>query len=215
MRNISIVLILLILGLLLPLQQARACSVAPPTMRDHLQRAEVVAIGKLNNATDDVVKLQVTEYLKGSLHESELHLNNHQFGLEADCRMTLGPGGRFHEEMPVLVFLEPDQFGIGADWRPVGLLGDGVYSIEGDQVVALGFSQEPITSLDAVKTDIANFYGPAQAPDEAASNTSNSTARSVSLSRTSLVALGFGIAITISLGIAAWGTRRRTTFRSH
>lgn len=129
--------------------------------------------------------------------------------------MTLGPGGRLHEGMSVLVFLEQDQFEIGANWRPAGLLGDGIYSIEGGQVVALGFSQQPATSLDAVKADIASFYGSAQAPDEATSNTPDGIAQFVDLSRTSLVALGFGTAIVTSLGIAAWGTRRRERFKAH
>ncbi|MBA3946848.1 MAG: hypothetical protein H0X37_20080 [Herpetosiphonaceae bacterium] len=149
--------------MLIPASHAYACSGGLPTIQTMTQGAQVIAVGTLAHLMNNVITLNVEEYLQGEIRTPTLHVNNHKFGNNEDCSIILGTGGRFQAAIHVLVFLQRDEFRVGADWRPTGVAAMDVLTITDGQLFYIGL---PMGPLNDAKTQIAALAGPAHAPDQ-------------------------------------------------
>jgi hypothetical protein len=138
--------------LLFSAQPLFACSGPEPTIQSMAEGAEVVAIGTFTHPTNNVISLKVEEYLKGAVNTATLLVNNHSFSIADDCQMSLGPGGRFSADGRFLVFLQRDEFNVGAEWRPTGSMALHVLPIAADGQLTYG--QLPMGSLAAARTQL-------------------------------------------------------------
>jgi hypothetical protein len=137
---------------LFSVQPLFACSGPAPTIQSMADGAEVVAIGTFTDPTSDVIILRVEEYLKGALNTATLSVNNHSFSIADDCRMSLGPDGRFSAGRRFLIFLQRDEFNVGAEWRPTGSMALHVLPIAADG--QLSYGQLPMGSLAAARIQL-------------------------------------------------------------
>jgi hypothetical protein len=92
----------------------------------------------------------VEESFKGAINTATLLVNNHSFSIADDCQMSLGPGGRFSGGGRFLVFLQHDEFTVGAEWRPTGPMALHVLAIAADGQLTYG--QLPMGSLAVART---------------------------------------------------------------
>lgn len=194
MRLRIIALVLLALSLM-PAQRAFACSLALPSPEHYIDQAEIIAIGTLATVDHDIATLKVEEYLKGTSEKQDLNINNHSFDIDASCQESLGAGGRLPDGVRVLIFLQHDAFGV-AEWRPAGIGGFGIFSIDTDQLRPLdsGFG-EAVGSLEETKALVAERSGatPPQSADD-----------SNSRQGWSLPMLVLGGLTTITAALALW-----------
>jgi hypothetical protein len=172
---------------LFSVQPLFACSGPAPTIQSMADGAEVVAIGTVTDPTSDVITLRVEEYLKGALNTATLSVNNHSFSIADDCRMSLGPDGRFSAGGRFLVFLQPDEFNIGADWRPTGPMALHVLPIAADG--QLSYGQLLMGTLAAARTQLTRLR-PSLLP-----TTSTQAEGRIFLITVGVVAVGIGMVL--------------------
>ena len=195
--------VLSVLGLLvLPARQALACSAPAPSVSIYAQGAAVVAVGTLVDDRGGVITLQVEEYLKGALRTPALLVNNHTFDGSPNCEISLGARGRMPEGLRVLAFLQRDEFRTGANWRPVGMIGEGILKVEGGQLQSTTWETPPLGSLEEAKAQLASLVGPAHAPDPSvpAETASGTNGRAAPGDRWNQEPVALGL---VALGVAA------------
>jgi hypothetical protein len=143
-----IALVTVLVVLYLHGETAFACSTIP-TIADMRNGAELVVLGTITGTTDSVAILHVEEYWKGNQAETQLKINNHHFSTMDDCRLQLEQGGRFAVGSQLVVFLQPDEFNVGAEWRPTGLAGLYALAVVDGQV---WYVQEPLGTVQEVRS---------------------------------------------------------------
>jgi hypothetical protein len=115
--------VLLALAALAPVERAHACSIlgfpgAVPNLVDDSTVA--IAVGEFGASHGDAIEFHVTDPIRGTAEGQVLLVNNRELELSAGCDVLLGTPGsvRFSSGEQVLLFLEADDLGVGADWRP-------------------------------------------------------------------------------------------------
>ncbi|MGH2608428.1 MAG: hypothetical protein ACRDHF_05005 [Tepidiformaceae bacterium] len=116
-------------------QPAHACSLAGLQLEFlpyFLEESTIVAVGRLTDAKQTEITLEVEEGLKGSRAGDRLTLNNRHFGLGGNCSVYVVPtsgGYALPEEARVIAFLQPDLSQKPDFWMP-SLYGYAIYEVE-------------------------------------------------------------------------------------
>jgi hypothetical protein len=105
-----------------------------PEIQEMAKQADVIIRGHVAKASADVATIDVEEIWKGQVSSESITVNNHHFIVNDDCSLILGEPGRFSPGERIVLFLQNDEFNIGADWRPSGPGGTYILEIKGDEL---------------------------------------------------------------------------------
>lgn len=125
-------------ALMWPARDAAACSGMAPTLELRAEFAAVVAIGTFTNGGEELIELEVDEFLKPPQSVSPMTIGNRALipTGAGDCGSTPGAGHRFRDGQRVLIFLEPNPDDGGAQWKVSGMYGEAAYEIIDDLLLA-------------------------------------------------------------------------------
>ncbi len=201
-----------IVALLWSVRPAAACSGIAPGIESFTPIAPVIAIGTIVKSDADSATLQVEQYLKGAERAPELLFNNRTVtSISPSCAQTIAPGPHVAAGSRVLVMLEASAPDASEPWRPLGLMYDGIWSIENDQIRVFdqNTGQQQAREISAVLAQIEQLTGSAPVQPEPSAATPAPAAQPATNTSAALPWLPIGLAlVAVVAALGAWLARR-------